>query len=82
MLEVVKSNSDKAIVTLALGNSHYQDWLNYSKPSLVKYCENNNLNLMIQTESMDNSMRYEKATWQKLLLTNQLLIEHPRIKSY
>ena len=82
MLEVVKSNSDKAIVTLALGNSHYQDWLNYSKPSLVKYCENNNLNLMIQTESMDNSMRYEKATWQKLLLPNQLLIEHPRIKSY
>jgi len=82
MLEVVKSNSDKAIITLALGNTHYKDWLNYSKPSLVKYCEKNDLNLLVQVESMDDSNRYEKPTWQKLLLPHQLLKNHPHIKSY
>lgn len=82
MIEVVNSKSNSAIITLALGNKHYNEWEKFSKPSLIKYCQNHKINLYVQTESLDLSERYNKATWQKLLLPKEIQNKFPSITRY
>jgi hypothetical protein len=82
MIEVVNSESNSAIVTLALGEKHLADWERHSKPSLIKYCQLHNINLYVQTDSLDLTNRYAKATWQKMLLAKEIQSKFPNIARY
>jgi len=58
------------IVILAVGEDYLNKWKTYSKPSVEKYCERFDLELVVQTELLDVSDRAKSrsAAWQKCLI--------------
>ncbi len=82
MIEVYGSDSPNAIVVLALGPGHFEKWQNYSLPSLRLYCSRNNLNLLAQVDSLDNSDSRKKFTWQKFLIPKSVKENFPKIKNF
>lgn len=60
----------KAIVTIAVGQKHYQLWKKYAEYSWKKYAEKHGYDIICFTEPLDNSERAKKrsAAWQKCLI--------------
>lgn len=58
------------IVILAIGDDYRNKWTLYSKPSIEKYCDRFDLELVVLTEPIDTSDRAKSrsAAWQKCLI--------------
>ena len=72
---LIKSNkSNNYIVTIAIGNKYLKEWIDYAKPTWIKYCKNHKLGLIVIIKDLiDKKDQYwKKATWQKMLLGSYL----------
>jgi len=58
------------LVTIAIGKKYYNDWYNYALPTWKRYCQRNDIGIIVITEDLvdKNDPSWKKATWQKLIL--------------
>jgi hypothetical protein len=66
--------SKNILATIAIGDEYYNSWKRYASSGWIKYCEVNNLGLVVFDEellSRDDEF-WKKATWQKMLMGETL----------
>ena len=68
------SESKNVITVIALGEDFYLDWYKYAFPSWSSYCKLNRLGLIVFDKDLIsvNDRLWKKATWQKLLIAEEL----------
>ena len=75
-MEIIKKSlySKNYIVTIAIGDEYVKNFKKFSLPTWIKYCKKNDLGIIIFTKPLiaDNSDQWKKATWQKLLIGDQI----------
>jgi len=70
-LKIMESSSGNYLVTTAIGDSYLENWQRFSKISWVKYCELNDIGIIVFNEAID--VRNEKNLyWQKFLVPSVL----------
>ena len=69
----------KVIVTIAIGDMHYNFWKKYASKSWELYAEKHGYDIICFQEPLDNSERAKKrsVSWQKCLILND-----PKVKQY
>jgi hypothetical protein len=77
-------NKKDYLVTIAIGNQYFDDWISFAKPGWDLYCEKFDLGLIVITDDLIDisHTKWKKPTWQKLLIGDFLLkknIEADRI---
>jgi len=75
-MEILKvAKNENYLVTIAIGDKFYQDWVDYILPSWLLYCEKNDLGLVVmKSELLDKTdLKWKKATWQKLLIGREFV---------
>jgi hypothetical protein len=67
--------SKNLIATIAIGNTYYTTWEKCALPSWIKYCERNELGLVVFGQDLIHSdeKEWKKATWQKMLIGETLI---------
>ena len=68
--------SGNVITTIAIGEEYLQKWLEFALPSWRKYCELNNLGLVVFDEDLmpTTDSKWKKATWQKMIIGDYMSI--------
>jgi len=66
--------SKSVIATIAIGGNYYNEWFENAYPSWRRYCEKNELGLIVFDEDLisKDSKVWKKATWQKMLIANYI----------
>ena len=77
MFKIVKKPlfSKNYLSTIAIGDNYYNDWFKYALPTWIKYCDKNDLGIVVITNDLisKKNPNWKKATWQKLLLGKTFL---------
>lgn len=72
MFKIIKKPklSKNYLSTIAIGDVYYNNWFKYALPTWIKYCDNNDLGIIVITDDLikKTDSYWKKATWQKLLL--------------
>ncbi len=70
-------NEANYIAIIAIGEQFLKDWQDYMMPSLISYCDNNDLGLVVFEQDMieKSHPKWKKAHWQKLLI-GTILVEN------
>jgi len=66
----IKSNSNRALVTIAIGKEYLEKWEKNVLPTWIPYAKNHNLSIVAVIDDLlsKNDPSYKKATWQKLII--------------
>ena len=77
------SKSKNYIITIAIGKKSLNEWHNYCKPNILKYCKKNSLGLgVVHSDliSKDNKF-WKKPTWQKYIIGKYITDNKINIKN-
>jgi len=83
-MKILRNGKSKNfIVTIAIGPNFYQEWVDYVLPSWLQYCEKNELGLAVVEHDLVERTDpcWKKATWQKLLIGREFLINQLEVKN-
>ena len=75
MKVLIKPGKSKNIIaTIAIGENYYSSWYENAFPSWQKYCEINDLGLIVFNMDLisEKNKFWKKATWQKMLIADTL----------
>lgn len=75
----MKQTSDRAVVTMAVGDSYVADFLAHTRPTWERYCAHHGVDLIVLTEPIDPAWQAGRKSvhWQKLLIGSL-----PRLRDY
>ncbi len=81
---IIKPKKSKNVIaTIAIGEVYYNEWSKNILPNWKKYCQNNNLGLIVFKNHLisENDPKWKKPHWQKMLVGREIKKNNLNINS-